>query len=159
MRRWLFKSEPGDYAIDDLARDRRDWWTGIRNYQARNFMIRDMHPGDDVLFYHSSCAAPGVYGTAKVCAAAAADATQFDPASKYYDAQSAVAQPRWQCVQIEFVKKLAVPVLLSEIRQMPELAGMQILRRGNRLSITPVAAAEWRRIVGGRLPASSRTGR
>lgn len=148
MSRWLFKSEPGDYAIDDLARDRREWWTGIRNYQARNFMTRDMRLGDEVLFYHSSCAAPGVYGTAKVCAAAAPDMTQFDPDSKYYDSKATAEKPRWLCVQIEFVKKLAHPLLLAEIRQMPQLAGMQILRRGNRLSITPVAAAEWRCITG-----------
>ncbi len=147
MRRWLFKSEPGEYSIDALAQDRRDWWTGVRNYQARNFM-RDMRPGDGALFYHSSCAEPGVYGAAKVSAAAAPDPTQFDPQSEYYDAKATPAAPRWFCAQIEFVKKFARPLLLSAIRQIPELAEMHILRRGSRLSITPVTAAEWRVIAG-----------
>ncbi|MGI9305900.1 MAG: EVE domain-containing protein [Gammaproteobacteria bacterium] len=147
MRRWLFKSEPGEYSIDALAQDRRDWWTGVRNYQARNFM-RDMRPGDGALFYHSSCAEPGVYGAAKVSAAAAPDPTQFDPQSEYYDPKATPAAPRWFCAQIEFVKKFARPLLLSAIRQIPELAEMHILRRGSRLSITPVTAAEWRVIAG-----------
>ncbi len=148
MRHWLLKSEPGDYAIDDLARDRREWWTGVRNYQARNFMMNDMKKGDGVLFYHSSCPAPGVYGVAKICTAAAPDTTQFMPDSKYYDPKSTADKPRWFCVQVSFVKKLARPLLLSEIRNIPALAGMTLLRRGNRLSVMPVSAAEWRRIVG-----------
>ncbi|MBE8157995.1 MAG: EVE domain-containing protein [Betaproteobacteria bacterium] len=146
MRRWLLKSEPGDYSIGDLEKDGRDWWTGVRNYQARNFMARLMRPGDGALFYHSNCAAPGVYGEAKVCAAAAPDPTQFDPKSKYYDPKTSADAPRWFCVQIEFVKKFARPVLLSDMRGAAELSGMQILRRGNRLSITPVSADEWRQI-------------
>ena len=148
MRRWLLKSEPGDYSIGDLEKDGRDWWTGIRNYQARNFMLRDMRPGDGALFYHSNCAAPGVYGTAKVCAAAAPDQTQFDPKSKYYDPKATAAAPRWFCAQIEFAKKFARPVLLSDMRRTPELSEMRILQRGCRLSITPVSAAEWRHITG-----------
>ena len=148
MRYWLLKSEPGDYAIDDLARDRRDWWTGVRNYQARNFMTGDMQVGDDAFFYHSSCAAPGIYGTARVCAPAAADATQFDVASKYYDAKATADKPRWFCVQIEFESKWARPLLLTDMRQMPPLADLWILRRGCRLSVTPISAAEWRFISG-----------
>ena len=148
MRYWLLKSEPGDYAIDDLARDRRDWWTGVRNYQARNFMTGDMQVGDGALFYHSSCAAPGIYGTARVCAPAAADATQFDAASKYYDAKATADKPRWFCVQIEFESKWARPLLLTDMRQMPPLADLWILRRGCRLSVTPISAAEWRFISG-----------
>ena len=148
MRRWLLKSEPGDYAIDDLARDGRDWWTGIRNYQARNFMTREMQVGDGALFYHSSCAAPGVYGIAEVCDAAAPDPTQFDAQSKYYDPRATLEKPRWFCVRIRFVKKLARPRTLSEIRQTPALSGMHILRRGNRLSITPVSESEWRLLAG-----------
>ncbi|MGI9296670.1 MAG: EVE domain-containing protein [Gammaproteobacteria bacterium] len=148
MRRWLLKSEPGDYAIDDLARDRRDWWTGIRNYQARNFMTREMQIGDGALFYHSNCAAPGVYGVAEVCAAAAPDRTQFDPRSKYYDPRATAEKPRWFCVQIQFVKKLRTPRTLSEMRRTPALSQMQILRRGNRLSITPVSEDEWRLLAG-----------
>ena len=144
MRRWLLKSEPGDYAIDDLARDRRDWWTGIRNYQARNFMMREMQIGDGALFYHSNCAAPGVYGVARIAAAAAPDQTQFDPESKYYDPRATAEKPRWFCVQIEFVRKLRQPWTLAEMRQTPALSEMHILRRGNRLSITPISADEWR---------------
>ncbi|MGU9952223.1 MAG: EVE domain-containing protein [Gammaproteobacteria bacterium WSBS_2016_MAG_OTU1] len=143
MQHWLLKSEPGDYSIDDLKRDKRDWWTGIRNYQARNFMMNDMSIGDNVLFYHSSCPAPGVYGLAKVCAAAVADQTQFVPDSHYYDPKATADKPRWFCVQIKFVKKLGNPLLLSDIRQTPKLADMHILRRGNRLSITPISDAEW----------------
>lgn len=148
MRRWLLKSEPGDYSVSDLARDRREWWTGVRNYQARNFMMRDMKRGDGALFYHSSCDEPGVYGIAKVCAPAAPDPTQFDPDSKYYDPKASAESPRWFCVQIEHVKKLRRPVLLSAMRGMPQLAGMELLRRGSRLSITPVSDAEWRHIIG-----------
>ena len=144
MRRWLLKSEPGDYAIDDLARDRRDWWTGIRNYQARNFMMREMQIGDGALFYHSNCAVPGVYGVARIAAAAAPDQTQFDPESKYYDPRATAEKPRWFCVQIEFVRKLRQPWTLAEMRQTPALSEMHILRRGNRLSITPISADEWR---------------
>lgn len=144
MRYWLLKSEPGDYAIDDLARDRRDRWTGVRNYQARNFMTRDMQIGDGALFYHSNCSVPGVYGVARVCAAAAPDETQFDPGSKYYDPRATADKPRWFCVQIAFVRKLRRPWTLAEMRQTPALAEMHILRRGNRLSITPVSADEWR---------------
>ncbi len=144
MRRWLLKSEPGDYAIDDLARDRRDWWTGIRNYQARNFMMREMQIGDGALFYHSNCAVPGVYGVARIAAAAAPDQTQFDPESKYYDPRATAEKPRWFCVQIEFVRKLRQPWTLAKMRQTPALSEMHILRRGNRLSITPISADEWR---------------
>ena len=148
MRRWLLKSEPGDYSIADLEKDRRDWWTGVRNYQARNFMTRDMRPGDRALFYHSNCAAPGVYGTAAVCAPAAPDPTQFDPKSKYYDPKASAESPRWFCVQIEFAGKFSEPVLLSDMRRAPALSEMHILRRGCRLSVTPVSAAEWRYIAG-----------
>ena len=148
MRRWLLKSEPGDYAIDDLARDRRDWWTGVRNYQARNFRTRDMQVGDGALFYHSNCAAPGVYGIAKICAAAAPDKTQFDPKSKYYDPRATRDKPRWFCVQVQFVRKLRAPRTLAEMRKTPALSAMHILRRGCRLSITPVSESEWQILAG-----------
>lgn len=142
MRHWLMKSEPGDYSIADLARDKREWWTGVRNYQARNFMTQ-MRRGDGVLFYHSSCAQPGVYGTAKVCAESAPDATQFERGGKYYDSSSTREKPRWFCPQIVFARKFKEPWLLSDIREHRALAKMIILRRGNRLSVTPVTAAEW----------------
>lgn len=148
MRYWLLKSEPGDYSIDDLARDRRDLWTGIRNYQARNFMMQEMTRGDGVLFYHSSCPTPGVYGIARVSAAAKPDPTQFDRDSKYYDSKSSAQKPRWHCVQISFVAKLPAPVLLPALRANAALAKMRILQRGNRLSITPISAGEWRIIAG-----------
>lgn len=147
MQHWLLKSEPGDYSIDDLARDRRDWWTGVRNYQARNFM-KEMKTGDGALFYHSSCPEPGVYGVAKVCAVCAPDPTQFDSDSKYYDAKSSPDNPRWVCPQIAFVRKLKHPLLLPVMRGMPALAGMRLLQRGNRLSVLPVSAKEWKCIVG-----------
>ena len=158
MRYWLLKSEPGDYAIDDLARDRRDWWTGIRNYQSRNFMMHDMTRGDGVLFYHSSCPAPGVYGIARVSAAARPDPTQFDHNSKYYDNKSSPQNPIWHCVQVAFVAKLSAPILLPALRANVALAKMRILQRGNRLSITPITASEWRIIAGKHAALSSARG-
>ena len=137
-----------EYGIDDLARDKRDWWTGVRNYQARNFMKNDMKKGDGVLFYHSSCKAPGVYGVAQVCAAAVPDPEQFVPDGDYYDPAASEKSPRWFCVRIAFVRKLAAPFLLPQLRRHSALRGMVILRRGNRLSITPVTPAEWSAIIG-----------
>ena len=109
------KSEPEEYGIDDLARDKRDWWTGVRNYQARNFMKNDMKKGDGVLFYHSSCKAPGVYGVAQVCAAAVPDPEQFVPDGDYYDPAASEKSPRWFCVRIAFVRKLAAPFFIASI--------------------------------------------
>ena len=144
MAYWLFKSEPSAFSIDDLARAKREWWDGVRNYQARNFMRDDMRVGDGVLFYHSSCPRPGIVGEARVCAAATPDATQFDDTSDYYDPTALPDAPRWWHVQIAFVCKFARMAGLQELRAAPKLAKMQILRRGNRLSITPVTAGEWR---------------
>jgi len=146
MKRWLMKSEPGDYSIGDLERDGTEPWTGIRNYQARNFMMRDMRVGDGVLFYHSSCEEPGIVGIAEVCSGAHPDLTALDPEDKYYDPKSDPAAPRWHCVDVAFVRKTRL-MGLQEMRGHPQLAGMAVLRRGNRLSITPVSAAEWRFIV------------
>jgi len=146
MKRWLMKSEPGDYSISDLERDGTEPWTGIRNYQARNFMMRDMRVGDGVLFYHSSCEEPGIVGIAEVCSGAHPDLTALDPEDKYYDPKSDPAAPRWHCVDVAFVRKTRL-MGLQEMRGHPQLAGMAVLRRGNRLSITPVSAAEWRFIV------------
>jgi len=149
MRYWLMKSEPDEFSIDDLARAPRrgSAWFGVRNYQARNFMRDQMQIGDQVLFYHSSCAEPGIAGVAEVCAKAYPDKTQFDPKSKYYDAQATRDKPRWVCVDVRFVKKTR-PVGLSELRRHKELAGMRLLARGNRLSITPVDPGEWKFITG-----------
>ena len=144
-RRWLVKSEPTEYSIDDLARDGRDWWTGVRNYQARNFMRDEMAVGDSAFFYHSSCAAPGVVGIAKISAPAKPDPTQFDPQSEYFDPRSDPGDPRWFCAQIEFARKIG-PASLARLRACAALSTMIILRRGNRLSITPVTGDEWRAV-------------
>jgi predicted RNA-binding protein with PUA-like domain len=145
---WLMKSEPDEASIDDLARapKQRLPWTGVRNYQARNFMRDQMRVGDGVLFYHSSCAEPGVAGIAEVCTEAYPDATQFDAKSKYFDPKATRATPRWMHVEVKLVKK--TPLLsLREMRARPELASMVVLRAGNRLSITPVQPAEWRAVM------------
>jgi len=148
MRYWLMKSEPDEFSIDDLARAPRrgSAWFGVRNYQARNFMRDQMQPGDQVLFYHSSCAEPGITGVAEVCAKAYPDETQFDPKSKYYDAKATRDKPRWVCVDVRFVRKTR-PVGLPELRGHKALAGMRLLARGNRLSITPVDPGEWKFIT------------
>jgi predicted RNA-binding protein with PUA-like domain len=147
MRYWLMKSEPEDYSIDDLARDKKAGWTGVRNYQARNFMRDQMTVGDQALFYHSSCAEPGIVGICEVSRPAYPDATQFDPKSKYFDPKSAPDNPRWLHVEVKFVRRTRL-MPLSELRGHPQLAGMRILQRGNRLSITPVDPAEWKFIAG-----------
>jgi predicted RNA-binding protein with PUA-like domain len=145
---WLMKSEPDEASIDDLARaaGKRLPWTGVRNYQARNFMRDRMHIGDGVLFYHSSCPEPGVAGLAEVCSAAYPDATQFDPKSKYFDPKASRDAPRWMHVDVKLVKKTRL-LSLREMRERPELAGMVVLRPGNRLSITPVEPDQWRAVT------------
>lgn len=148
MSYWLMKSEPDEASIDHLATAPRKTlpWTGVRNYQARNFMRDQMRPGDAVLFYHSSCPEPGVVGLAKVVGAPYADPTQFDPSSKYHDAKSKPEAPRWVLVDVQLVKKTRL-LSLAEMRAAPELASMRVLERGNRLSITPVTAAEWQAVL------------
>jgi len=148
MRYWLMKSEPSDVSIDDLAAMPKQSvaWYGVRNYQARNFMRDQMKPGDKVLFYHSSCAEPGVAGLAEVGVPAYPDATQFDPKNKYFDPKATPETPRWFNVDVRLVKKTRL-MPLSEIRGYPELANMRILQKGNRLSITPVDPAEYNFIV------------
>ncbi|MBE7419117.1 MAG: EVE domain-containing protein [Ideonella sp.] len=145
---WLMKSEPDEVSIDDLARAPKQTlpWTGVRNYQARNFMRDHMRPGDGVLFYHSSCAEPGVAGLAEVCGAAYPDGTQFDRKSRYFDAKATRDAPRWMHVDVKLVKKTRL-LPLRVMREQPELAGMVVLRPGNRLSITPVQPAEWRAVL------------
>jgi len=145
---WLMKSEPADFSIDDLARAPRRGspWFGVRNYQARNFMRDQMQPGDQVLFYHSSCAEPGIAGLAEVSAAAHPDETQFDPKSKYFDAKATREKPRWVNVDVRFVRKTRL-VGLPELRGYEALAGMRLLARGNRLSITPVEPKQWKFIT------------
>ena len=141
---WLMKSEPSECSIDDLAAAPGQTvpWIGVRNYQARNFMRDLMQPGDGVLFYHSSCAEPGIAGLAEVAGPAYPDATQFDPASPYFDAKATPDAPRWLHVDVRLVAKTRL-LSLREMRQRPDLAGMLLLKPGNRLSITPVSGAEW----------------
>ncbi|MEF7615534.1 EVE domain-containing protein [Aquincola sp. MAHUQ-54] len=136
------KSEPDECSIDDLVRLGRVPWTGVRNYQARNFMRDAMRIGDGVLFYHSSCPQPGIAGVAEVASAAYPDATQFDPASPYHDAKSSPDQPRWLHVDVHRGRKTRL-LSLPDMRQRPELASMRVLKPGNRLSITPVTDTEW----------------
>ena len=146
MRYWLMKSEPSDYSIEDLARDKTAPWYGVRNYQARNFMRDDMRVGDRAFFYHSSCDEPGVAGIVEVAAPAHPDVTQFDRKSKYYDSASTRDNPRWVNVDVRFMAKTRL-VTLDELRRHKALATMRVLQRGNRLSITPVAPAEWKNIM------------
>jgi predicted RNA-binding protein with PUA-like domain len=148
MQYWLMKSEPDEVSIDDAlaAPDSTVAWFGVRNYQARNFMRDAMRVGDGVLFYHSSCDEPGVAGLAEVASTPYPDETQFDPKSKYFDPKATRENPRWMLVDVRATQKTRL-MSLPELRSLPELADMQILRKGNRLSITPVTPAEWRCII------------
>jgi predicted RNA-binding protein with PUA-like domain len=147
MKYWLMKSEPDECSIDDVlkAPGRKTPWSGVRNYQARNFMRDEMRVGDGVLFYHSSCPAPGIAGLAEVASAAYPDKTQFDPKSDYYDPASKKEAPRWFNVEVRALKKTRL-VGIDELRKHKALARMVTLRPGNRLSITPVTEAEWKAI-------------
>lgn len=149
MQYWLMKSEPDEASIDHVlaAPGQTVPWTGVRNYQARNFMRDAMRVGDGVLFYHSSCPEPGIAGIAEVASTPYPDDTQFDPKSKYHDPKSVRENPRWMMVDVRALRKTRL-MNLAELRAQPELADMQILKRGNRLSITPVSASEWRCIIG-----------
>ena len=143
MRYWLMKSEPEVFSIDHLAERGREPWDGVRNYQARNFMRDDMKVGDGVLFYHSSAEAIGVAGIARVAREAYPDPTAFDPDSPYFDPKSDPANPRWLMVDVELVEKLPAVVPLEVLRKTPGLEDMMVLKKGMRLSVQPVTAAEW----------------
>ena len=141
---WLMKSEPDECSIDDAlaAPDRTVAWVGVRNYQARNFMRDAMRPGDGVLFWHSGCEPPGIAGLAEVASAPYPDPTQFDAASPYFDPAAGRDAPRWVLVDVRALRR--TPYLTpAMLRRHPELADMQVLRRGNRLSITPVTPSQW----------------
>ncbi len=144
MRYWLMKSEPDEFSIDDLvaARGQTTSWFGVRNYQARNYM-QDMKVGERALFYHSSCPEPGIAGIVEIAKLAHPDVTQFDPKSGYYDAKATRDAPRWFNVDVRLVEKTRL-VSLAEMRAEPALATMITLKRGNRLSITPVTPVEWK---------------
>ncbi|HXJ54794.1 MAG TPA: EVE domain-containing protein [Burkholderiales bacterium] len=148
MKYWLMKSEPDECSIDDVlaAPNRTTPWSGVRNYQARNFMLKDMKVGDGVLFYHSSCPEPGIAGLAEVASAAYPDASQFDAKSDYYDPASKREAPRWFNVDVRALKKTRL-VSLPELKKQKQLKKMVTLRPGNRLSITPVTEAEWKHIT------------
>jgi predicted RNA-binding protein with PUA-like domain len=148
MKYWLMKSEPDECSIDDVlaAPERKTPWSGVRNYQARNFMRDRMRVGDGVLFYHSSCAEPGIAGLAEVASAAYTDETQFDRKSPYFDPAAKRDAPRWVNVDVRALRKTRL-VPLAELREHKPLAKMVLLRPGNRLSITPVSAPEWNYIT------------
>jgi len=148
MKFWLMKSEPDEFSIDDLvaAPKQTTAWFGVRNYTARNFMRDDMRVGDGVLFYHSSCPEPGIAGLAKVASTSYPDDSQFDRKSPYHDPKAKREEPRWMLVDVKLERKTRL-MPLSEMRSYAQLAKMLTLRRGNRLSITPVTEAEWKFIV------------
>jgi predicted RNA-binding protein with PUA-like domain len=141
------KSEPNAYSFDDLKKEKVTHWDGIRNYQARNFMMKDMEIGDKVLFYHSNCKEPAVVGLAEVASSAYPDHTAFDKNSKYYDPKSSPEKPRWFMVDVKFLKEFNRPVTLKEIKSIPELSNMPLVQKGQRLSIQPVKKDEFDLIV------------
>ncbi|WP_120967771.1 EVE domain-containing protein [Comamonas sp. lk] len=147
-RYWLMKNEPDEYSIDHAlaAPGQTIAWNGVRNYQARNFMRDDMQVGDGVLYWHSSCAEPGIYGLARIAGNLRVDPSQFDPADPYYDLKSSPDKPRWLTLDVQAERKTR-PLQIAELREQPDLVQMRVLQKGNRLSITPVSEAEWQRIV------------
>jgi predicted RNA-binding protein with PUA-like domain len=142
MKFWLMKSEPTDYSIDDLKKDKSIDWYGIRNYQARNFMRDEMKLGDLAFFYHSNCKEPGIVGIMEVTKMAYPDKLQFISGHKYHDPKSDPNNPRWVNVDVSFVKKIPL-ISLNSLRTFKELETMKILQKGNRLSITPLTEFEW----------------
>lgn len=147
MQYWLMKSEPNEFSIDDLQRVTVEPWDGVRNYQARNFIRDQMALGDRAFFYHSSCQTPAIVGIMEIAGAAYPDPTAFMPQNAHYDAKSDPRNPTWMLVEVKFVSKLKHPVTLQRLKQEPALADMQLLKRGNRLSVFPVEARHWRRIM------------
>ncbi len=146
MAKWLLKSEPSDYSIDDLQTEGITLWTGIRNFQARNFIRDKMQKGDDVLFYHSSCKHVAVVGRASVVSEAYADPDQFDQSSKYFDAKATKAEPKWFVVDVAFVSKASKPLPLKAMKAAPELSQLALFKQ-SRLSVIPVTDAQWDYIV------------
>lgn len=143
---WLMKSEPESYGIEHLKKDKKTAWTGVRNFLARNYM-RQMEVGDGILFYHSSCAVPGVYGLAEVASAPYPDPTQFDAKSHYFEKRATKDKPVWDLVDIKYVATLKNPIPLSDMRGNAKLSGMEIQKPRSRLSVTPVTASEYSEIV------------
>ena len=148
MGYWLMKSEPDAFGIDQLKQRVTEPWSGVRNYQARNFMRDRMKVGDRAFLYHSSCPEPGIYGVMEIATPAYPDPTQFDRKGPYYDKAATREQPRWFLVDVKFVRRLKRPILLAELRARErELKGLMLLRKGSRLSIQPVSAEHWERIL------------
>jgi predicted RNA-binding protein with PUA-like domain len=147
-RHWLMKSEPTDFSIHDLERVGTEPWTGVRNYQARNFM-RQMTPGDGVLVYHSNCEVPGIYGVGEVASLPYPDPTQFQRKSGYFDPRATREEPRWQLVDVGFVRRLERPLALSVIREHRDALGeeFELIRTGSRLSVMPVSPAQWKLLL------------
>ena len=147
MNYWLLKSEPDEFSIDLLMARKTEEWTGVRNYQARNFM-REMQFGDQFFFYHSSCTEPGVVGIGKIARAAAADPTQFDANGDYFDGKSTLDAPRWASVLVAYVRHTLRPIGLERLRAAAaSLEGFALLNRGNRLSVLPVTATQWQAVL------------
>ena len=148
-RYWLMKSEPTDFSIDDLQRVGTEPWTGVRNYQARNFMRNNMQVGDGVLFYHSNCEVPGIYGIAEIASSAYPDPSQFQKKSKYHDEKSTPETPRWFLVDVGYVRTLQSPIPLATIRDHADALGEEfaLIRKGTRLSVLPVTAAQWKLLL------------
>ena len=149
MAYWLFKSEPETFSIDHLRACPKgiDSWNGVRNYQARNMLRDQIKIGDEGFFYHSNCKIPGIVGTVKIVRASYPDSTQFDPESDYYDPKSTSENPRWFVVDVKFNQKFSSIISLQQLKMIPALSKMPLLRTGNRLSITPVAKEEWNEIL------------
>lgn len=149
MRYWLMKSEPGEFSIDDLeaAPEQTEHWDGVRNYQARNMMRDEMEVGDQVLFYHSNTKPPGVVGVAEVAREGYPDHTAFDPQDPHFDPKSDPDDPRWFMVDVRFVERFPKTITLDEIKAEPTLSEMRLVQRGNRLSVMPVSAREFKKIL------------
>jgi predicted RNA-binding protein with PUA-like domain len=151
MKYWLFKSEPETFSVDDLAKakNRTTAWEGVRNYQARNLLRDDVAQGDLGFFYHSSCEVPGIVGVVKILRAGYADSSATDPKSEYFDPKSDPSSPRWICVDVQLERKIEPIVTLDELRahENKKLKNMLVLKRGNRLSVTPVSRDEWQFIL------------
>jgi predicted RNA-binding protein with PUA-like domain len=147
-RYWLIKSEPQEFSIDALAKVKREPWSGVRNYQARNFMRDGMQVGDGILFYHSNCAEPGVVGIAEVASEACPDPSQFDARSDYFDPGARREEPRWLMVDVRYKRKLKRTITLNELKGQDALEEFALVRRGNRLSVMPVTRAQWDFILG-----------
>lgn len=148
MNYWLMKSEPDAFSIDDLQKVKKEPWSGVRNYQARNFMWKDMKLGDGVLFYHSNAKIPGIAGLAKVASDAYPDPTQFDPESDYWDPKATVEKPRWFLVDVSFERKFSAVLSLETLKANADILGdFVLLNRGTRLSVLPVTKAQWQTIL------------